>query len=182
MRLLVRPPPGPSLPQGAAAPGDSDPIPDLEVREDLQQDRVGQVGKSRHDPVDTHFRFRLKELGDSPCGGPKKRGKERVRTGRWSQFPVAGGVSALLLRGRGWTWQPDQHGIRTPHRGWGWELGPSLEGVAKAITKSRAGLRWEHDSGAGPERRAKQKRRGSGDIEAWGGAKGENETGGVAGG
>ena len=137
--LLVRPPPGPSLPQGAAAPGDSDPIPDREIGEDLQQDRVGQVGKSRHDPVDTHFRFRLKELGGSPCGSPKKRGEERVRTGRWSQLPVAGGVSAFLLRGCGWTWEPDQHGIRTLHRGLGRGLGPSPGGVAKAMTNPGRG-------------------------------------------
>ena len=139
VHLLVRPPPGPSFPQGAAAPGDSDPIPDREVGEDLQQDRVGQVGKSRHDPVDTHFRFRLKELGDSPCGSPKKRRGERVRTGRWSQLPVAGGVSAFLLRGCGWTWEPDQHGIRTLHRGLGRGLGPSPGGVAKTMTNPGRG-------------------------------------------
>lgn len=46
-------------------PGDADPVPDREVREDLQQDRVRQVGKSRHHPADTHFRFRPEGLGDS---------------------------------------------------------------------------------------------------------------------
>lgn len=82
------PPASPSPSRGGAAPRHADPVPNREVREDLQQDRVWQLGKRRHNSADTYGYFRLK-------------GFEISLRGRWPRspetcsFPPAGtGVSS----------------------------------------------------------------------------------------
>lgn len=56
-------------------PGDADPVPDREVREDLQEHQVWEVKQRRHGPAVARFRFRW----------PGGRAPRRVL--RWPDWP-----------------------------------------------------------------------------------------------
>lgn len=104
----------PSQPRGEAAPGEANPVPDREVRKDLQQDQVRQVRKSRHDAADTHCHFWERNSVIRPGSASGGSGGSGARAGRGPRPPVAGREFQLSFRGAVVEPLP---GIRTGHGG-----------------------------------------------------------------